>query len=135
MKIFDHSALKLHKNMPLIYTAMSKQNFYYRMHISKFVIEKGAVPLNPFMIFDYFLLDSIDRNKIRESNNNLVKRADAVWIFGSISDGVLAEIKIAKSINKPLKYYKLTKSKNLVEIEACESEMEDNVKQFKNMLL
>jgi len=37
--------------MKLIYTAISKQLFYFRMHISKFVLEKNAIPLNPFMLF------------------------------------------------------------------------------------
>ena len=54
--------------MKLIYTAISKQLFYFRMHISKFVLEKNAIPLNPFMLFEYFMLDSVERDKIREAN-------------------------------------------------------------------
>ena len=58
-KEFKHEALELTEDKSLVYTAMSKHLFYYRMHISKYVIEQHKVPLNPFMIFDYFLLDSV----------------------------------------------------------------------------
>jgi len=28
------------------------------------------------MLFEYFILDSVERDKIREANNDLVKKAD-----------------------------------------------------------
>ena len=56
---FEHRAIKLDEDKSLVYTAMSKHLFYFRKHISKFVVENGKVPLNPFMIFDYFLTDTL----------------------------------------------------------------------------
>jgi len=131
MNNFNHKALVLEKNKSLVYTAMSKHFFYYRMHISKYVIEKGKIPLNPFMIFDYFLLDSVDRDLIREGNNNLVKRSDELWVFGPISNGVLAEIQIAKKNNKLIKYFKIEKPHKIVSIPKKEAEMEEDIKDFK----
>jgi len=131
---FEHEALSLKDDNSLIYTAMSKHLFYYRMHISKFVIEQHRVPLNPFMIFDYFLLDSVDRNLVREGNNNLVKRSDELWVFGTVSNGVLAEIKIAKEMDKAIKYFKIEKPHNIVPIELNEVEMEEDVAEFKSEL-
>ncbi len=81
MIIFDHPALSQTENIPLVYTAMSKHLFYFRMHISKFVLEQNAVPLNPFMILEYFLLDTVDRNHVRTMNNTIVKRSDEIWVF------------------------------------------------------
>jgi hypothetical protein len=69
------------KDKPLIYTAMSKHLFYYRIFISVFVLENGGVPLNPFMVFDCSLLDAVNRDLVREGNNNLVKRCDEIWVF------------------------------------------------------
>jgi len=89
---FIHPALALTQDKPLIFTAFSKHVFYYRMFISKFVLEQGGVPLNPFMLFDYFMLDSVDRDIIRQANNIGVMRSDELWVFGPISDGVLVEI-------------------------------------------
>lgn len=131
---FKHEALNLIDDKKLVYTAMSKHLFYYRMHVSKFVLENGGVPLNPFMIFDYFLLDTVDRNLIREGNNNLVKKADEIWVFGAVSNGVLAEIKIAKEMNKPIKYFKIEKPHSIVSIEKDKVEMEEEVSEFKNEL-
>ena len=131
---FQHHALNLKENKNLVYTAMSKHFFYFRMFISKFVLEKGKVPLNPFMVFDYFLLDSIPRELVIEGNNNLVKRADELWVFGQISNGVLAEILIAKEMGKPIKYFKIEKPHKIIEIEKEQAEFEDEVKQFTNLL-
>jgi len=128
---FTHEALKLTADKNLVYTAMSKHLFYYRMFVSKFVIEQHGVPLNPFMIFDYFLLDTVDRDLVREGNNNLVKRADELWVFGAISNGVLAEIKIASGLNKTIRYFKIEKPHKIVPVSVELVEMEDEVKDYR----
>ncbi len=133
-QVFDHAALKLNKQKPLIFTAISKQNFYMRAHISKYVLESGGVPLNPFMSFDYFMLDTLPRDVVREANNNLVARADELWVFGGVSNGVLAEVKQAKSAGKPIKYFNIMDSKSFTPSSAQEIEMEDEVKQFRDHL-
>ena len=117
------------QEMKLVYTAHSKHYFYFRQHISKFVLDEKYVPLNPFMIFEYFMLDTIERDTIRNSNNNLVKRADEVWVFGPVSNGVLAEIKLAKQENKPLRYFSILKSKDIKEILENEVEFEEGLEQ------
>jgi hypothetical protein len=119
---------KTFKITKLAYLAISKHLFYFRAHISKYVLEKGFVPLNPFMIFDYFLLDTVKRDKIRKANNLLIERADELWVFGKISDGVLKEIKIAKRSKKPIKYFKIIKSKEIKEISEKEIEFENKAK-------
>ncbi len=131
---FEHQAMDLTKKRNSVYTAMSKRSFYFKEHISKFVLEQDKVPLNPFMIFSYFLIDTIDRDKVREANNNLVKMADEIWTFGPISDGVLAEILLAKKTNKPVRYFKIEKSKGIKEISKDELEFEDNLEKHKNEL-
>lgn len=110
--------------MKLIYPAFSKRLFYFRMHITKYVLENDGVPLNPFMIHEYFLLDTIDRNKIKESNNTLVERADELWVFGEISDGVMAEIQLAQKLNKPIRYFRAVASRDIKEIPENETELE-----------
>ncbi len=113
--------------MKLVYTAISKKLFYFRMHISKFVLEKDCIPLNPFMLFEYFMLDAIDKDRIREANNNLVEKADELWVFGEISNGVLAEIKIAKQENKPIRYFTVIDSKEIKEISKEEAKFEKEI--------
>ncbi len=130
---FSHEALSLQGSRQLIYTAMSKHFFYFRMHISRYVLEQGHVPLNPFMLFDYFLLDSIDRNFIRDANNSVVLRADQIWVFGPISNGVLAEIMLAKKANKTISYFAIEKPHKIVSILESTIEMENEVEQFKSL--
>ena len=132
---FIHRALELNQDKPLVYTAFSKHYFYARMFISRFALEEGAVPLNPFMIFDYYMLDSIQRDLVTEGNNNLVKRADELWVFGPISKGVLAEIKIAQKMQKPVKYFQFINGTQIMAISKEEIEMEgEELQIFKSEL-
>lgn len=105
-----HPRLRFNKEYPLIYPAYSKKNFYWQTHISKFCFEKKVVPLNPFMLFRYFLGDAAPRSAVYLANNNIVRLCDEVWSFGEISDGVLAEIKLKKKLHQPVKYFNLTKT-------------------------
>jgi hypothetical protein len=133
-KDFSHPALNVQKDKPLVYTAMSKHLFYYRMFISVFVLEQGGVPLNPFMVFDYFLLDAVGRDVVREGNNNLVKRCDEIWVFGAVSNGVLAEVKIANEQRKPVRYFAIEDSRKIVETTKDAVEMEAEVADMRHFL-
>ena len=131
---FSHPALNAQNDRPLVYTAMSKHLFYFRMFISVFVLERGGVPLNPFMIFDYFMLDAVDRDIVREGNNNLVKRCDELWVFGAVSNGVLVEIQIANEQGKPVRYFAIEKPHKIVESTKNNVELEDEVADMRHML-
>jgi len=122
------------REMKLVYSAFSKHLFYFKDHISKFVLEKGYVPLNPFNIHGYFLLDTISRDTIRCSNNNIVKRADELWSFGAISDGVLGEIILAKQCGKPIRYFEILKAKDIIEIGKEMAKFEDGLEKYLNQL-
>ncbi len=67
---------------------------------------RGAVPLNPFRAFGYFLGDRVDRQLVREANNNLIRLADEVWVFGlTIANGVLFEVAYAHQLGKPVQFF------------------------------
>jgi hypothetical protein len=89
----------------LIYTAISNRNFFWRMHITKFVLDEGFVPINPFMLFDYYLLHTVSKQTVREAFNNLLSRCDEVWVFGRLSLGVKVQVGIARRLRKPLRFY------------------------------
>lgn len=113
---FEHRALHLKGDMPIVFTALSKRRFYMRMLICKFVLEQNKTPLNPFMVFDYFLTDSVDRDTVRKANNGLVARSDELWIFGEVSNGVLAEILQAKELSMPIRYFAIDDDREISEI-------------------
>ena len=85
---------------------MSKNTFYLRDHIVKFILSQGFTPSSAFMMYSYFLLDTVGRQALISANNQLVRRSDELWIFGPISTGVQKEIDIAKSLSLPVKYFK-----------------------------
>ena len=92
--------------LELVYTAQSKRAFYCRDAVCEFVVRAGKVPLNPFRVFGYFLGDRVERDAVRQGNFTLVRRCDAVWVFGThIADGVLAEIAFAREQGKPLRLF------------------------------
>jgi len=131
---FTHPALQVQHDKPLVYTAMSKHLFYYRMFISAFVLQQGGVPLNPFMVFDYFLAGIVAKDLVREGNNNLVKRCDEVWIFGAVSNGVLAEVQIAHMAAKKVRYFAIKQPYKIVETTKAKVEMEDEVADMRHLL-
>ncbi len=120
MDIFDKKKI--------VYTAQSKYLFYSKMLICKYVFENNAVPLNPFNIWGYFLEDMVDRNLVRQGNNNVVRIVDETWVFGQISDGVLAEIEYTQKLNKPLKFFSAgSKYSDIKPIEIADLEFEEDV--------
>ena len=89
----------------VVFAAMSKNNFYLREHIIKYILERGFTPTCAFMMFSYFLLDTVERKKLIRANNDLIRRSDELWVFGDISDGVDKEIKLAHKMSIPVIYY------------------------------
>jgi hypothetical protein len=104
-----HRAETLRGKKRIVYTAQSAKNFHQRMLICKFVFEKGAVPVNPFNLFGYFLYELIDRDLVRNGNNNVLERCDELWAFGDVSDGMLAEIKMFTETGKPVRYFDISR--------------------------
>lgn len=133
-KDFDHPALHLKSNKKVVFAAMSKKLFYMRFLISKYVLENDAVPINPFTSFDYFMIDSVKRDTIRQANNVLVDRADELWVFGVVSDGVLAEILQAKAKNMPVKYFSVVGDKDIGEIAKSKIEFEVDIADKKELI-
>ncbi len=87
---------------------MSNRNFFWRQHVTKFVLDSGAVPVNPFMLFDYYLLHTVTKELVREAMNNLIARCDEVWVFGRLSLGVKVQIGVAKRLGKQLRYFDIS---------------------------
>jgi len=98
--------MSLNHNLPVVFTAQSKAYFYCRDAVCAYVFSKGAVPVNPFRVFEYFLGDRVDRDLVRQGNNNLIRIADQFWVFGTtLADGVIAEILLARELQKPTRYF------------------------------
>ena len=123
----SHRALAIKPTDTVVFTAMSKKYFYMRFFVTKFALEQGAVPINPFASFDYFLLDAVERDTVRRANNTLVARADELWVFGDIADGVRAEVIQAWQQHKAVRFFAFRNDKHIYEVEIGELVYEDGV--------
>lgn len=111
-----------------IFTAQSKQTFYCRDAVCQFVFQKGAIPVNPFRVFDYFLGERVDRDLIRRGNNELIRRSDELWVFGQVSDGVLFEIATCRQTGKKIRFFTISsKVEEIKEISPGEVSFEPEV--------
>ena len=123
-----HPARGLRERRPVVFTAHSRHTAFMMRHICLFVLRAGRVPLNPFMNFDYFLLDTVPRDDIRRANNTLVGLADELWTFGVIADGVLEEVRLARHLGKPVRHFALgTTLDSIREVPAGQLEYEPGV--------
>lgn len=98
----------------VVYTAYSKYYYFAKSLISSYVLENGFIPLNPFMNWEYFMNDMVDRDLVIRGNNNLIFLSNELWIFGPISDGVFEEVKLANCLGLKIRYFSV--GKNLKDI-------------------
>lgn len=91
----------------VIYTAHSKHNYYAKQFVSAYVLKRGKMPLNPFMNWDYFLDDLVERELVHQANKRLIELSDEVWQFGEISNGCYHELKMAMRRRMPLRFFTL----------------------------
>lgn len=122
-----HRALTIKPADMVVFTAMSKKYFYMRFLVTKFVLDQGVVPINPFTSFDYFLLDVVERDTVRRANNTLMARADELWVFGDIADGVRAEIVQAWQQHKTVRFFAFRDDKHIYEVTIDDLSYEDGV--------
>lgn len=135
MNEFNHIAKDLQQDKKVVFTAQSCKNFHQRMLICKHAFEHGAIPVNPFNLFGYFLYELVDRDLIRNANNNLLRRCDELWVYGEISDGVLAEIQMFQELRKPIRYFDISNLPiEIKEVSKDEMIFEKDVNQFKYVL-
>ena len=107
----DKSLEKIHikvsptQSRKVVFAAQSKQSFYCRNAVCEYIFNHDCIPVNPFRIFGYFLDDRVDRQLVRNGNNEMISRCDELWVFGQISDGVLFEIALCRRLGKPVRYF------------------------------
>ena len=80
----------------VVYTAMSNRNFHWRMHVTKFVLDEGCVPVNPFMLFDGATCLHYRQQGDRVEAMNNRRSSARVLDLGQMSLGVKVQVGIAK---------------------------------------
>ncbi|VVB74698.1 Uncharacterised protein [Candidatus Tiddalikarchaeum anstoanum] len=133
MEKLSHAAKSLNVEKKVVFTAQSCRNFHQRMLICRHAFNLGVVPVNPFNTFGYYLYELVDRDVVRNGNYNVMKKCDELWVYGEVSDGVLAEIQLFKKLGKPIRFFDISNlPKEVNEITKDKLVFEDDVKQYKN---
>jgi hypothetical protein len=104
-----HPAAGLFDRRPLVFTAHAAETAYLRERICAFVLDRDAVPVNPWMAGGYFLYGLVDKDTVRRANNNLLMRVDELWVFATgsapVADGVQVEIDWAVAHGMPVRHF------------------------------
>ena len=73
---------------------------------SRFAVDRGAIPLAPHLLLPQFMSEQTERELAMFMDMVLLGRCDEIWVFGSnISNGMAAEIEIAKQKNMKIRYF------------------------------
>lgn len=73
---------------------------------SRFAVDQGAIPLAPHLLLPQFMSEQTERELAMFMDRVLLGRCDEIWVFGShISNGMAAEIEIAKQKNMKIRYF------------------------------
>ncbi len=89
-----------------VYILFAKTNSAHRTKISKFVLDSGSIPSYPAIVTDFYSqVPSPAEGTERDRRDSIIRRADEVWVFGEISSDVDNEVRLAKRLGKPLKYF------------------------------
>lgn len=68
--------------------------------------ESGAIPIAPHLYFSAYLDDRIPEERAAgmKMGLHILKRCDELWVFGTPTEGMKGEIKLAMSLNIPILY-------------------------------
>ena len=73
---------------------------------SRFAVDQGAIPLAPHLLLPQFMSEQTERELAMFMDMVLLGRCDEIWVFDSnISNGMAAEIEIAKQKNMKIRYF------------------------------
>lgn len=112
----------------VVFVAMNSKYFRLREWITKFVFERGAVPINCLMVYGYYLYDMVPKENVIEAYRTVVLKCDEVWVFGDVSDGVREAMEIAKKNNIPRKFFEMADYPKIVEVSEDQLVWEAGVK-------
>ena len=111
-----------------VYVLFAKTNSAHRTKISKFVLDSGSIPSYPAIVSDFYSeIPSPAAGTERDRRDSIIRRADEVWVFGEISTELDDEVRLAKRLGKPVKYFDGAPN-NIAEIQESKVRFDKKVK-------
>lgn len=91
------------------YAGDVENNIINACKYSRYVYEKGHIPITPHLLYPQFLDDSnpYERKEALFIGTKLLSLCKEIWVFGdTLSSGMQSEIAYAKANNIEIKYIK-----------------------------
>lgn len=98
-----------HPYRPVIYVCSpyagdTERNTDRARRCSRFVVDKGGIPLTPHLYFPQFIKEETERDLVLFMDLVLLSKCAEVWVFGNvITDGMRREISYAQKKGKIVK--------------------------------
>lgn len=98
--------------MPVIFVSSPyrgnvERNVELAIEYCRFVIRQGSLPYAPHLLLTRILDDSQEHERRRGMHLGLemLKLCDGLWAFGPVSEGMRAEIEMARAEGKPIRFF------------------------------
>lgn len=88
------------------YAGDIKTNTEKARKYSRYAISRDAIPVTPHLMYPQFVSEDTERDLGLFMGMVLLGKCDEVWVFGDrISDGMRAEINVAKKWKRKVRYF------------------------------
>lgn len=98
-----------------VYLLFSETDSRYRFKAARFAAHNGFIPTYPKIVNDFF--ENV--NTKNASREDLIRKADEIWIFGKLNASMQNQLVTAKQMNKAIKYFSVYRG------EFLEAKLED----------
>jgi hypothetical protein len=90
------------------YLCVSTVNSHHRIHIAKFIMESGYIPVYPEMVKDFYSVEDKNRMPLEEVKDSSMKSCDEFWVFGDVSRRMKEDINLALRLRKMVRYFDIS---------------------------
>ena len=98
-------------NRPLVYICSRysgdiSSNTEAAKKYSRFAVDEGFIPFAPHLLLPLYMKEETERELAMFMDMIFLSRCDELWVFGKeYSEGMQAEIKMAKALKKRIRYF------------------------------
>lgn len=109
LSVKDAEFVRAVRGAPIVYVASAfggnPENQRLARLYCRLVVDMGRVPLAPHLLFPQFMSEETERIEARALALALLAVAGEVWVFGNITEGMNAEIRAAKLLEIPVRFF------------------------------
>lgn len=122
----------LYSNKKIVYAMINRMKEYNENEILYFCFNSDAAPVLSYNTMEY--INMIEEDIVLRANNNLMRIADEIWVFGKVSEEMLSDLDYAMHVKKRIRFFSISGSIQEIDISDIEfdniDENEDELKKW-----